>query len=109
MCALCGVLGGKDHWTEPVKREGVYVRFDDPAGRRRERARRIREANLILGLFGVSLSDWQADSYVLSTRTGKSEVVADLAALWPAAEKLVGRPLDPLDPKVLEQRERARV
>lgn len=107
MCALCGVLGGKDHWTEPLQREGVYIRHADPAARRRERARRIDEANAILGLFGLSLSDWQADSYVISTRTGKSEVVADLAGLWPAAERLAGRGLDPLDPDIVARRLRA--
>ncbi len=106
MCALCGILGGKDHWTEPLRREGVYVRFSDPAQRRRERALRISEANAILRLFGLSLEDWQADSYVLRTPTGKSEIVADLAELWPAAEKLAGRSLDPLDATVLERRER---
>jgi hypothetical protein len=105
MCALCGVLGGKDHWTEPLKREGVYVRAHDPAARRRERTLRISEANTILGLFGLSLEDWQGDSYILRTRTGRSEIVADLAALWPVAEKLAGRPLDLLDPEVLARRE----
>jgi hypothetical protein len=104
MCALCGVLGGKEHWTAPVKREGVYVIGQEPAERRRERRRRIAEANAILGLIGLSLEDWQADSYILRSRTGKSEVV-DLAALWPAAEALAGRPLDPLDPKILDRRE----
>jgi hypothetical protein len=108
MCALCGTLGGKDHWTEPLAREGVYLRAQDPAARRRERARRISEANFILRLFGMTLEDWQADSYVLRTMTGKSEIVADVAALWPAAEKLAGRPLDPLDEDVLARRERAR-
>jgi hypothetical protein len=105
MCALCGVLGSKEHWTAPVKREGVYVLGEAPADRRRERRRRIAEANAILGLFGLSLEDWQADSYILRSRTGKSEVVDNLAALWPAAEALAGRPLDPLDPKILERRE----
>ncbi len=105
MCALCGVLGGKDHWTEPLKREGVYVRFSEPAQRRRERTLRIAKANVILGLFGLSLEDWQADSYILRTRTGKTEVVSDLAGLWLAAERLAGRALDPLDPEVLERRE----
>src|SRR5574337_265761 len=105
MCALCGVLGGREHWTAPVKREGVYVRGEDAAARRRERTLRIAEANAILGLFGLLLDDWQADSYILRTRTGKSEVVADLAALWPAAEALAGRSLDPLDPGVLDRRE----
>ena len=108
MCALCGTLGGKDHWTEPLAREGVYVRAFDPAGRRRERARRIAEANTILRLFGLTMEDWQADSYVLRTLTGNSEIVADLAALWPAAERLAGRALDPLDASVMSRRERAR-
>jgi hypothetical protein len=105
MCALCGVLGGKEHWTAPVKREGVYGFGEDPAQRRRERRRRIAEANAILGLIGLSLEDWRADSYILRSRTGKSEIVDNLAALWPAAEALAGRPLDPLDPKILDRRE----
>jgi hypothetical protein len=109
MCALCGVLGGKDHWTEPLRREGVYVRFSDPAQRRRERTLRIARANRILGLYGLSMEDWQADSYVLRTRTGKTEIVADLAALWPAAEALAGRPLDPLDAAVIRRREEQNV
>jgi len=106
MCALCGVLGAKDHWTEPLRREGAYVRHADPAQRRRERALRISEANAILRLFGLSLEDWQSDSYVLRNRTGKSSMVADLAAIWPTAETLAGRPIDPLDPDLLDRRER---
>jgi hypothetical protein len=105
MCALCGVLGGKEHWTAPVKREGVYALGEEPTDRRRERRRRISEANAILGLFGLSLEDWQADSYILRNRTGKSAIVANLAVLWPVAEALAGRPLDPLDPKILDRRE----
>lgn len=105
MCALCGVLGGKDHWTEPVKREGVYVRAHDPAMRRRERTLRIFQTNTILRLFALSIEDWQGESYILRTRTGKSEIVADLAALWPVAEKLAGRTLDLLDPEVIDRRQ----
>ena len=33
---------------------------------------------------------------------GRSELVQDLGDLWPAAEKLAGRPLDPLDPALLD-------
>ena len=105
MCALCGTLGGKDHWIEPLAREGVYVRFADPAARRRERTRRIAEANVILGLFGLRLEDWQADGYLLRTPTGKTEVVPDIAALWPAAQRLAGHALDPLDAETLRRRE----
>lgn len=107
MCALCGVLGGSDHWTDPVKREGVYVRATEASQRRRERMHRISQANSMLKLFGLSLEDWQASSYILRNQTGKSEVIASLAALWPAAEKLAGRPMDPLEPAVLLRRELA--
>jgi len=107
VCALCGILGGQEHWTEPLERDGVYVRASGPAERRRERALRIAEANAILGLFGLTLEDWQGGSYVLRNRTGRSEIVKHLAALWPTAEGLAGRPLDPLDLGTLERRERS--
>ncbi len=29
---------------------------------------------------------------------GRSELVQDLGSLWPVAQKLICRPLDPLDP-----------
>ncbi len=105
MCALCGVLGGDDHWTAPVARDGVYVRGDSAADRRRERRLRIAAANRILKLYGISLEDWQGASYVLRTVTGKTEIVDSLARLFPAAEKLAGRPLDPLDDAVIARRE----
>jgi hypothetical protein len=101
MCALCGVLGGADHWTEAVARPGVFTRAADPSQRRRERARRVRLANRILAHYGMSLSDWQGTSFVLATATGKSELVETLAHLWPAAEFLSGRACDPLDPALL--------
>ena len=105
MCALCGILGGQGHWTEPLDREGVYVRAAGPAERRRERTLRIAEANAILRLFGLTLEDWQGGSYVLRGRTGRSEIVEHLAGLWPTAERMAGRPLDPLDLAALERRE----
>jgi hypothetical protein len=105
MCALCGVLGGNDHWTDPVKREGVYTRGSSPSDRRRERLIRIAEANTMLKLWSLSLDDWQGSTYILRTMTGASEVIDNLAALWPAAEKLARRPLDPLEPAIIARRE----
>jgi hypothetical protein len=35
-------------------------------------------------------------------RKGRSEIVQDLGALWPAAAKLAGRTPDPLEPALLE-------
>jgi hypothetical protein len=107
MCALCGVLGGDGHWTDAAARPGVFTRNVDSLQRRRERIKRVACAQKVLGFYGLTLSDWQASSFILSTRTGKTEIVDNLAHLWSAAEKLIGRPCDPLDPRLIERLESA--
>ena len=101
MCSLCGVLGSNDHWADATAHEGVYTRNADPVRRRRERAARVRLANRVLALYGMRLSDWQGASFILSTLTGKTEIVDNLTHLWATAEKLLGRPCDPLDPDLI--------
>ena len=101
MCALCGVLGGVEHWTDAAARPGVFTRNTDPLQRRRERYNRVTGASRVLRYYCLTLSDWQSSSYVLSTATGKTELVEDLGHLWAAAEKLLGRPCDPLDPDLI--------
>ena len=91
MCGLCGAFGAPDHWSDGVARSGP------PQAERRARA---AAANRVLGLYGLRLAPW-ADRYTLSGRTGRSAVVDHLGALWPAAERLAGRPCDPLDPAVI--------
>ncbi|MDX3929710.1 MAG: hypothetical protein QHC90_28430 [Shinella sp.] len=108
MCSLCGVLGGNEHWADAVARPGVYTRNLEPIDRRRERANRVRVANRVLAFYGLQLSDWQGASFVLSTRTGKSEIIEDLGHLWPAAERLCGRPCDPLNPEIVTRMEAER-
>ena len=102
MCALCGVLGGADHWTDAIARPGVFTRNTDPASRRRERMSRVAAANRILKHYRMTLTDWQGSSFVLSTATGKTEIVDDLSHLWMAAERLLGRPCDPLDETLID-------
>lgn len=96
MCGLCGIFGLEAHWTDDPGAS--------PVSRRADRAHRARVANTVLGLFGLKLSAW-ADRFTLSGRTGKSAVVDHLGAVWPVAEKLAGRPCDPLDPAVIERME----
>ncbi|HLJ70764.1 MAG TPA: hypothetical protein VKU03_05565 [Roseiarcus sp.] len=108
MCSLCGVLGGVDHWADAAARDGVYTRNADPTRRRRERAERVRIANRALAHYGMRLADWQGASYLLSTFTGKSEMVEDFGHLWPAAEKLSGRLCDPLAADLLARLEAGR-
>jgi hypothetical protein len=84
MCALCGALV-KSHWAE----EG--------AGRR-GRAPRVRLLNRVLDHFGLQLTDWAGRLYVVRDRKGRATVVDDVGMVWPAAEALLGRKLDPLEP-----------
>ena len=108
MCALCGVLGGAGHWTEAVARPGVFTRTATTVERRRERAARVMQANAVLRYYRLTLSDWQGASFLLSTATGKTEIVDNLTHIWSAAEKLIGRPCDPLDPALLAELEGSR-
>ena len=103
MCALCGVLGGSDHWTDAPARPGVFTRSGGPLDRRRERARRVTLANRVLAHYAMTLTDWQGASFVLATATGKSAMVDNLSHLWSTAEALRGTACDPLDPNLLRR------
>ncbi len=87
MCSLCGVMA-KEHWAE---------QGDD----RRARVFRATALNRVLDHFGLSVQAWAGGTYVLRDRKGGTAVVGDLGALWVEAERLVGRPLDPLAPDLV--------
>ena len=106
MCALCGILGGTEHWTDAVARPGVFTRNTDAASRRRERMNRVAAANRVLSCYRINLADWQGSAFVLSTATGKAEIVENLAHLWMAAERLLGHLCDPLDENLIALMER---
>ena len=106
MCALCGALGGAEHWTAAVARPGVYTRNADATSRRRERTAQVAAANRVLKHYRMTLADWQGSAFVLSSATGKTEIVDNLAHLWTAAERLLGRPCDPLDEELIAVMER---
>ena len=78
-----------------------FAGSDHERQRRRARQHRAQVLNQILSHYGLRLDDWHSRSYVLSDRKGKTVLVQDLGALWPAAQQLAGRPLDPLDPRLL--------
>lgn len=101
MCSLCGVLGGRGHWTDSASTPEAFVSRLDQTTRRRERQARTRLANAILGHYGLKLSDWNGASYVLSTRTGRTALVDNLTELWAAADGLANKACDPLDPDLI--------
>jgi hypothetical protein len=63
--------------------------------------------NIVLKQFSLVLADWEGAKYQLSTRTGRTEIVDNLSQVWPAAERLLGRACDPLDPALIERIEYA--
>jgi len=93
MCGLCGVLGSEGDWTDSPARPFPGAR----PTRRAQRLQRVRLVNAVLAQFGLVLSDWQGAKYQLSSRTGRTEVVDNLAQVWLAAERILGRACDPLD------------
>jgi hypothetical protein len=100
MCSLCGTLGGSEHWAAAMP-----DREASAAGqtRRAERLAHVRVANGVLRLFSLRLDDWQGSAFVLTSATGKREVVDSLPAVWQAAAVMLGRPIDPLDPDLIDR------
>ena len=97
MCSLCGILGGKAHWTDSSGAPEVFG--DRDAGRTMRRARLDRAGlvNKVLAHYRLTLKDWAGSQYVLRTATGKTAIVDNLSQMWAEAELMTGRDLDPLD------------
>ena len=72
--------------------------------RRQARHARTRLIGKVLAHYGLEVSDdWSAMNYVVGNRKGTQQVVGSLAELWPEAARMAGRPLDPLDPALLQR------
>ena len=100
MCGLCGILGDGTHWADGIGPEQGASAV--PWLRRRARRQRVALGNQVLRAYGLHLADWQGTRFLLSNRTGAAQVVGGLADLWTAADRMAGRPLDPLDPSLLD-------
>jgi hypothetical protein len=98
MCGLCGVFLTETHWADSS--------VDGARTRRHERLHRVALTNRVLKPFGLKVSDWQGSAYIVATQTGQSSVVPSIAAVWPVAEQLRKRTLDPLDDALIEALER---
>lgn len=96
MCGLCGLLGEDLHWSDPL---------GDELPMRRERLRRIAAINQVLAVFRLKVEDFQGAAYLLMGPTGKQALASGLDQLWQAAETMLGCPLDPLDPRLLDHLE----
>src|SRR6201984_3374439 len=93
LCGLCGALAGADHWADAAISAG--------GTRSQGRQLRNRVANEVLAYYGLTLKEAPGGSSLLQNRTGQTALVPHLGAVWPAAERLAKRPLDPLDPDLI--------
>ena len=89
MCPLCGALLA-EHWSDP-----------EDGGARRGRVMRTRIVRRVLAGFGVTLSDWGGTAYVLHDGKGAPRSSTTSRRCGREAERLAGRPLDPLDPALV--------
>lgn len=97
MCGLCGAFGGAAHWSDGLPSAGRTPTAD--------RLHRSKIASDVLAFYGLSLREWSG-RYTLTSRTGRTAIVAHQGALWAKAERLSGRACDPLDPAVIDAMER---
>jgi hypothetical protein len=97
MCALCGVLGGKGHWSDSASAPAAFAGRTEPQTRLRERQARTRLLNTVLKHHGVVVKDWSGNSYLLTSRTGRTAIVDTVGDVWGATERLCRGTIDPLD------------
>lgn len=104
MCVLCGEFVMQMHWTDQTTEESSEIIVGDKQReRQRTRIHRTNLSNEILRFYMLKLEEWNGSKYILSDSKGNQEIVHDLGTLWYTAEKLLGSPIDPLDPYLLQQ------
>ena len=95
MCNACGNPAVPGHWTDA----GAAT----PGDRLRARFHRAGVLNAILRPYGLSAHDGGTVPGIhLSTLSGAQVIVPTLADVWSEAERLIGQPIDPLDPRYLD-------
>jgi hypothetical protein len=92
MCGLCGIFGEKTHWSTQGVAKGTS---------RRQRFFRLQALNRVLSLVHYAIRDFSGTDYVLCSPTGAQTVVKEMGQMWQDLEKLSGKPLDPLDEKMI--------
>lgn len=91
MCGACGFPTVAGHWTDAGARS--------PADRLRLRFVRLASVNRLLAPYRLAAHDDGVTPWLqLIAPDGRRELVPDLEALWRAAARFAGRPIDPLSP-----------
>ena len=94
MCVLCYELAPEAHWSDGAS-------GDDP--NRSARHRRTKLIAAVLAPYGLTVSDPGTGPHrVIGDRKGAGDVAAGLPATWRVADRLSPRPVDVLDPVLLD-------
>lgn len=96
MCGLCGVWRGKAHWSARSQNPRAFGAVAEPSAFMRERIEQVSALNRIAQPLGVTVRDWEGAQWIIDSPHGGSEIVASVAAVWPAIERLSRRKIDPL-------------
>lgn len=92
MCNACGFPTRPGHWTD--------AGADTAGDRLRLQMRRAKILNKILKGYGFSARPpGHGPGFALSSFSGRTTLLPDLEAVWIEAEKQLGHPVDPLDPR----------
>lgn len=91
MCSACGYPAAPGHWTE--------AGAASTAERLRSRFRRAQVLQRVLAPYGLQAYDGGlVPGIQISNQTGSQIIARDLAEVWQEAQRMTGKPVDPLDP-----------
>ncbi len=94
MCSACGFPAAPGHWTE--------TGGASPTDRLRFRFRRLQVLKSVLKEFGLAAhDDGLVPGLQIGTLSGNTTMAQDLNEVWCAVERLIGRPVDPLDARFI--------
>lgn len=95
MCNACGNPAAPGHWTDA----GAAT----PGDRLRARFHRAALLSNLLRPYGLTAHDnGVVPGIQIGTMAGAQTIVHNLEELWAEAERLAGRPVDPLDARYLD-------
>lgn len=102
MCGFCAIVSGIPHWTEAGS-DAASGTWPEARERRLERLYRVKLVNAVIAHYGCAVGDWAMGEYIVRSQRGRTEIVPALPQVWLAVESIAGRPVDPLDPALLER------
>ena len=95
MCNACGNPAAPGHWTDA----GAAT----PGDRLRARFHRAALLKNVLKPYGLTAHDGGVVPGIqMGTMAGAQTIVQTLDDVWAEAERIAGQPIDPLDPRYLD-------